>query len=520
MQRSRSNNQVHATHQSSPGQYTSAPVTSKKIMQINKFSGLRTSTELGVVMEAQPIQQFDPEVSQDVSNSKEKLRMAPGTHYIDDSDDIINISEKQNNTFGDIESGMEQIECNKHFPQTYKAKKTPNKKIQNQENQSPFGVSNYFKTISDITNFNRRINITQDYQFDTDIALREKIINASSTKSNKSNKSLKANQKMSKSSERFVITKKSEYQIYQPNQGAPLSTQNNSSSAQSHQSFLNYLKDTQITNKQIHPLHSSNYNSCSNTNINNYQSTTSIRNAKTGKQKNKNKSQSTVSQISIAALSTCNESNRVSSAFGRESTMRSGNISVATNKTEKTEMIGKGLKHKSDIINQKNEQLSSKISEKKQLSLLIPQLKKEVVQTQKMLKGIKDNNFQIGQDIQKLQSLVTVKGSKHVQSSKEINIVRKEVKQLEKDVEESKNIQQSFQIELQAEGDLLEAVQQMVLNYKKQINDVRKEKEKLQIQVKTSAKQIDYLIKRKVTLKEDSAKLFMDFQDAMHQEAQ
>lgn len=51
----------------------------------------------------------------------------------------------------------------------------------------------------------------------------------------------------------------------------------------------------------------------------------------------------------------------------------------------------------------------------------------------------------------------------------------------------------------------------MVLNYKKQINDVRKEKEKLQIQVKTSAKQIDYLIKRKVTLKEDSAKLFMDF---------
>lgn len=79
-----------------------------------------------------------------------------------------------------------------------------------------------------------------------------------------------------------------------------------------------------------------------------------------------------MSNISIAALSTCNESNRVSSAFGRESTMRSGNISVATNKTEKTEMIGKGLKQKSEIINQKNEQLSAKISEKKHLSLLIP----------------------------------------------------------------------------------------------------------------------------------------------------
>jgi len=50
-----------------------------------------------------------------------------------------------------------------------------------------------------------------------------------------------------------------------------------------------------------------------------------------------------VSNISLAILSTYNDT-RVSSAFGRDSTMRSGNTSVATNKTEKSELIGKGLK--------------------------------------------------------------------------------------------------------------------------------------------------------------------------------
>jgi len=48
--------------------------------------------------------------------------------------------------------------------------------------------------------------------------------------------------------------------------------------------------------------------------------------------------------MSLAILSTYNDTNRISSAFGRESTMRSGNMSVNTNKTEKTELIGKGLK--------------------------------------------------------------------------------------------------------------------------------------------------------------------------------
>ena len=56
------------------------------------------------------------------------------------------------------------------------------------------------------------------------------------------------------------------------------------------------------------------------------------------------------------------------------------------------------------------------------------------------------------------------------------------------------------------------------LNLKKQINETRKEKEKMAIQIKQVQKQIENLNKRKETLSGDSAKLLMNFKDAIQLE--
>ena len=69
--------------------------------------------------------------------------------------------------------------------------------------------------------------------------------------------------------------------------------------------------------------------------------------------------------------------------------------------------------------------------------------------------------------------------------------------------------------ESEQEEQLLDKVQQLVISYKKQINEAKRDKERLQIQVKTSEKTIENLVKKRDALNEDSNKLLLDFRDAM-----
>ena len=79
-------------------------------------------------------------------------------------------------------------------------------------------------------------------------------------------------------------------------------------------------------------------------------------------------------------------------------------------------------------MNAKNEILTQKTQEKKELVERIARMKKDLLQTQKHVKSVNNNNHQLQVDIHKLSSLVNTKGTKNVQQNKEILSLRKETR--------------------------------------------------------------------------------------------
>ena len=68
--------------------------------------------------------------------------------------------------------------------------------------------------------------------------------------------------------------------------------------------------------------------------------------------------------------------------------------------------------------------------EKKDLIALIASLKKEVVQTQKQAKAIRDNNRQMEDGIVKLSQLVHQKADRNLHQAKDVALVKRDVRNL------------------------------------------------------------------------------------------
>ena len=76
--------------------------------------------------------------------------------------------------------------------------------------------------------------------------------------------------------------------------------------------------------------------------------------------------------------------------------------------------------------------------EKKDLSAIIAQLKKEVVQTQKQAKATWDNNRQMEDGIVKLAQLVHQKADRNAHLAKDVGLVRRDVRNLQQECEDFK----------------------------------------------------------------------------------
>jgi hypothetical protein len=68
--------------------------------------------------------------------------------------------------------------------------------------------------------------------------------------------------------------------------------------------------------------------------------------------------------------------------------------------------------------------------EKRDLIALIASLKKEVVQTQKQAKAIRDNNRQMEDGIVKLNQLVHQKADRNHHQAKDVALVKRDVRNL------------------------------------------------------------------------------------------
>ena len=76
--------------------------------------------------------------------------------------------------------------------------------------------------------------------------------------------------------------------------------------------------------------------------------------------------------------------------------------------------------------------------EKRELIALIASLKKEVVQTEKQAKVIKDNNRQMEDGIVKLSQLVHQKADRNHHQAKDVALVKRDARNLYQDCEELK----------------------------------------------------------------------------------
>ena len=155
--------------------------------------------------------------------------------------------------------------------------------------------------------------------------------------------------------------------------------------------------------------------------------------------------------------------------------------------------------------------------EKRDLIGLIASLKKEVVQTQKQAKAIRDNNRQMEDGIVKLSQLVHQKADRNHHQAKDVALVKRDVRNLYSDCEELKQEKGRLQLKIEGEYRLIDVVQRLVVNLKKQNYEVRREKEKLQITVRgEQRKAIDVIAKRRCLITEESEKIYLDFKDTMN----
>lgn len=188
-----------------------------------------------------------------------------------------------------------------------------------------------------------------------------------------------------------------------------------------------------------------------------------------------------------------------------------------TARSKKCSAIRKGLRQKGQAISDKNEIAAKMLQEKRELALIVTQMKKEIVQTQKSVKVIKDNNWQIGDDIAKLSGLVGQKAARNEKLDKDLALVKRDIKALHSDCESLKQERESLEYKIEGESQLIDVVQRLIVNLKKQINDVRRDKERLQISVRGEQKRMMEVInKRKTMINEESEKIYYDFKETMN----
>ena len=153
------------------------------------------------------------------------------------------------------------------------------------------------------------------------------------------------------------------------------------------------------------------------------------------------------------------------------------------------------MKTTSTYCTSSTELMARKLLEKKWLTEKIGGLKKANVQTEKLMRGIHNENKALEADIDKLERVVKRKGDKV--GDKEGDKLKKEIKELERQVDQLRQWRQGMGRERDAERELLDAIGNTVMGLRRQVKQETRERDQVIMGIRKGGMERDRVLKMK-----------------------
>ena len=139
--------------------------------------------------------------------------------------------------------------------------------------------------------------------------------------------------------------------------------------------------------------------------------------------------------------------------------------------------------------------MARKLLEKKWLTEKIGGLKKANVQTEKLMRGIHNENKALEADIDKLERVVKRKGDKV--GNKQGDKLKKEIKELERQVDQLRQWRQGMGRERDAERELLDAIGNTVMGLRRELKQETRERDQVIMGIRKGDMERDRVLKMK-----------------------